>query len=323
MRAYLRYPDGRAAMAETLEDAHGAWAGESATVWIDLPDPTPERLAEAGRLFGLEPESIEDCLSGEQRPRVDDFDRGLFLLLYGVLSPEGPSSFNPHKICFFFLDRLLITVGKESSRTLNRLHARYAQHPDEQLKRGLDLLLYTLIDGLADNYILCADHYEDVLDAFEGDSLSERPPADFLNKLSELRWELIGFRRLIVSQREAISPLAQGAYDHLSTELATRLRHVLDHMTMALELVDGLREILHGSRENYHAQLTERTNSLMKFLTVIATLMMPPTLVAGIYGMNVDLWLPDHGPAAFWYLVGFMALIAVGMYLYFRTKHLL
>jgi len=320
MQAFLRYPDGRVAQCADLGKAHDAWHREQALLWLDLQDPSPELMAKTGGMFHLEDEAVEDCLTGNQRPRLDNLGDGIFLLLYGVLAPDAPPAFQPHKIAFFVGERLLITVGREASRTINRLQARYAAVPEERLKRGLGHLLYTLIDGLTDNYILCAEYYEELADKLEEASLSEGPVPDFRHREAALRSDLIAFRRMIVSQREAIVPLAQGDYDELLPDLSRRFSHLLHHMTTALELVDGLREVLHGARESHQARLTEATNSMVRSLSLVATVMMPPTLIAGIYGMNMPLWPREQTHMTFWYVVGTMAVVVVAMYIYFRRN---
>jgi magnesium transporter len=321
--AYALYPDSSTEPLSDVETAAHAWAEKKALVWLDLEGFSREELERLGSAFNLRAENIDDCIEGEQRPRVDEYDNALFLIAYAMIAPEDPPRYAPRKVCFFIGERYLISVHAEPLRTIQPVRRHCSSHIRQTLDRGLDFLLYTIIDGMVDNLLLCAEYYEEKLDALEDRSLSSEIDPNVLDELALVRWDLIAFRRQMMSMREAIMPFSRGMYTHFSPGIESRFRHVVDHISVGLELSEGLREIMQGIRDNYHAHLAERTNSLMRTLTLFASIMMPLTLIAGFYGMNVVLWPNTDLPSTTWVITGGMIALAVGMYGYFRYRHYL
>jgi magnesium transporter len=315
------YPDGSTGSISDGQAVAQAWAEKKAVVWIDVEAASRVELDALGAAFHLMAENIEDCLEGEQRPRIDEFDDSLFLIAYAMIGPDDPARYDPRKVCFFLGERYLITVHEKTVRALQPIKRHCEMHIRQTLERGVDYLLYTIVDAMADNFLLCAEYYEEQLDALEERSLSSEIDPQVLDELAVLRWELIAFRRKMMSMREAIVPFARGIYSHFSPGIEARFRHVVDHITVGLELSEGLREIMQGIRDNYHAHLAERTNALMRTLTLFASIMMPLTLIAGFYGMNVVLWPNTDLPSTTWLIFGGMIALAVGMYVYFRYRY--
>lgn len=188
------------------------------------------------------------------------------------------------------------------------------------LAQGVDFILYAILDGVVDNYAVVAESYELRLEQLEEASLQTDADGGFLADAARLRHELLDLRRLAFSLRELVMPLADGECDYISGTLALRFRHVCDHLTQVIELTDVQRERLHGVRDNYHMTLTARTNIIMRTLTLFASIMLPLSFVAGVYGMNLPLWPPPHSPWTFWGVLGVMAGIATILLLWFRQR---
>ncbi|MFP4500181.1 MAG: magnesium transporter CorA family protein [Candidatus Hydrogenedentota bacterium] len=296
-----------------------AWEPE-AVCWVDvatLDRPVIEGLA---RLFGLEHEAVEDSLEGTQRARTDDYEDHLFVLLYAAVGREEPPFFSARKLCMFYAEHFLITLSDAPVRTIEDMHIRLSRFP-QQLGRGLDQLFFDVVDGVVDNYVLCAETYDEKLEALETESLSDPWRPGFLADVTAMRRELIEFRRALMSLRELLTPYMRGAYRHITEGLARDFLHVHHHLTYAWELAEGLREITQGIRENFNAQLAERQNNHMRTLTIFATFLLPLSLIAGIYGMNVPLWPGENAAWAFPAILGVMGVVATGMILFFRKRH--
>jgi magnesium transporter len=321
LTGFLRLSGGS---VEEVSDAGGvpaAAACEGGVLWLDLEEPTEEEVRAVGNNFQLDAEAVEDCLHGEQRPRIDEFEHCIFLVLYGAVGPDGTTEFAPRKLSAFLGPNLLITVHREPLRSIRTLRERCRKSGRQLLGRGVDFVLYSLIDSMVDYYVLVAEAYETKLEELEDASLDPGVDETILGRSGALRREFLELRRLAASQRELLIPLAKGEYEHLSETLEQRFAHVEDHVRQAIDLVDGLRERLNAVHDNYHTALANRTNAIMKTLTLFATIMLPLTLVAGIYGMNLPLWPPIDHPASFWGVVGSMVVIAGGVLYYFRRKH--
>jgi magnesium transporter len=289
-------------------------------VWVDLEAPDQSELHALRDVFQLDDESLCDCLDGEQWPRIDDFGEHIFLVLYGLFGLKEGGEVDPHKLAVFCGRRFLITVHRHPLLTVRQVKARCGRHPESVIGRGVDYVLCAIIDAMVENYVRVAERYEDRLDALEEESLRPDVDAPLLAKLADLRRDLLELRRLATSQRELLRPLMLGEYDFISGSLSQQFQHVGGHLSQVIESVNGLRELLGGVYQNYHSALSSRTNEIMKALTIYAGILLPLSLITGIYGMNVPLWPAPESPWSFWIVLGVMIVITLILYVHFRRK---
>ncbi|MCL4216023.1 MAG: magnesium transporter CorA family protein [Candidatus Hydrogenedentes bacterium] len=319
IRAYLIDEQGETRKLDSLPALKDVNVPGAQRIWIDVEEPAPDELAALAAWFPLDAEALDDCVQGEQRPRVDEFDTHIFLVLYGAGDFEKDEEFTPHKIGIFFSERFVITVHAEPMTSIRSLRERCEKHADFMLNRGMDFLLYSVIDHVVDRYALMIDALEDKVELLEDQALAHDARASVLETLSDIKRDMIHLRRVIMSQREVIEPFVTGEYDYIAEALASRFLHVRDHLTKNLELVEGLRDLLQGVRDNYNATLANRLNAIMKTLTLFATLLMPLTFLTSVYGMNVGLPFQDD-PIAFWVIAFGMVCLTVAMTVYFWFK---
>ncbi len=320
INAFVKSADGTATCSDSAASIAEVWPGDGTEVWVDLETPTDEEIRQVGELFNLDAEALEDCLHGEQRPRIDEFEDSIFLVFYGVPMRDGTPGLTFRKVAAFCGSRFLITVHREPLTTVAAVRDRCSRHTQQTMAKGVDFVLYLIIDGMVDQYILAGEFYEDRLDELEGASLEPGVEETLLAGLSDLRRQMLELRRIAASQRDLLMPVAKGEYDFISESLEIQFIHVKDHLTKVVEVLDGLRELLNGVRDNYNAALASRMNSVMKTLTIFATIMLPLSLIAGIYGMNLPLWPTPDQPASFWAVLLAMTAIAVGLLVYFRRR---
>jgi magnesium transporter len=304
--AYARLSDGTPRTLEAAPDLAALWSDKEAVLWIDLEQPTEEEIRAVDAVIDLDNEALDDCLHGEQRPRVDEYENYIFLVVYGLLGSEQEADHRPCKLAVFCGDRFLVTVHRESVRTIEHFRVRCGQHAAQLLQHGVDHLLYSILDGMVDNYLRVSETYEERLEELE--DRSQHPAVDdsVLRDLSELRRGLLELRRYATSQMQLLEPISEGEYDYISEALGRQFAHLRDHLLKVVEQVDGLRELANGVRDNYHTALAERTNAAMRMLTVFASVLLPLSLIAGIYGMNLPLWPKADHPASFWGVIGAM-----------------
>lgn len=320
LTAFCRHADGR---CETLHETEGiaaAWSEGGTALWVDLEAAGEEELQDIGKVFQLDAEALEDCIHGEQRPRTDEFDGYVFLVLYGMQSVEQSAEFDPRKLAAFVGERFLVTVHREPLLIVGGVRARCERRTSQMLGRGVDFVLFTVIDGMVDKYTTVLESYEDQLDGLEEASLSLTNHDSFLADLSALRRKLLELRRIAASQIELIAPLAKGECEWISESLERRFSHVRDHLAHVVERIDGFRELLNGVRDNHHTALANRMNAVMKTLTVFASILLPLSVVAGIYGMNLALWPGPENPLGFWVVLAAMAGIAAVLLVYFHRR---
>lgn len=311
--------DRTVATISTFEELSAAWSDPTTRLWVDLEDPSPEDLLALDGVIDLDDTSLEATFQEEQRPRVEEFGDHIFLLVYGVLTPDQDPGFSPRRLSAFCGQRLLITIHRERHRTIDELRRRMCNGAVYLLGRGVDFLLYTILDGMVDNYAVVVAKFDDRLDALEERSLTD-PDQEVMSEATELRRNLLELRRLAIAQREAIEPLVRGEFDYVAPTLGRRFRHISQHLTRSVELADNLRELLHSVRENYHASLTQRTNEIIRTLTIFASFLLPLSLIAGIYGMNLLTWPSMEHPWGFWGVLGLMGLVTIAVGIFFRTR---
>jgi magnesium transporter len=312
--------DGTLLLGKSIEDLNDFDRNNYSFSWIDLEDPTHEEIHAVSRMFDLHDDAVEDCIEGEQRPRIDEYDDHALIVLYGALGPESHMGFSPRKLAVFIGTQYVITVHKEALITIDRLRGRMSKQSIRVETMRTDQLFYAIVDSIVDNYMLLSEQYDKDLDELEESSLSEDPSPELLSNVLQLRRHMLELRRLASSVRELLQPLVTGELNYLSDKIATDFVHVRDHLTLTIETIDNLRELLNGVRDNYHASLALQANRTMQTLTIFASLFLPLSLVAGIYGMNTPLWPSVEAPSTFWLIVGFMGFTMVGMLSLFKYK---
>jgi len=320
LTAFVKHADGATGVLDTVEAVAEAWSRSGSQLWVDLDTPTPEEVRSIGELFHFEHEALDDCLMGEQRPRIDEFENYLFLVLYGALGEERTDRFDPHKLAAFLSDRLLVTVHRDPLLSIRSTRDKCRKQTAQMLGKGVDFILYTIIDAVVDRYVNIADAYEQQLDDLEEASLGHPGDASILAELAVLRRELVELKHIAVSQLELLAPIARGEFDYISETLEPRFRHVRDHLRTVVDEVEYQRELLRAIRENYNTAVANRTNEAMKILTIMASIFIPLTFLAGIYGMNFQ-----HMPELRWawaypLLLLIMAAMAGTMLHYFRRR---
>jgi magnesium transporter len=320
LTAFVRNPDGTCDTLSSVDAVAQSRHTEGSFLWIDLEQPGEETLRAVGELFGLSSEALEDCIHGAQRPRIDEYEDHIFLVLYGMPGIEDDDRFEPRKLAVFCGSRFLVTVHRDPLLSVREIRARCDRHAPQILRQGPDFVLYSIIDRMVDRYIAVAEAYEKRLDALEDVSLRKPVSESLLSDLSLLRRDLLELKHIAVSQRELIIPIANGEYEYISDTLDTHFAHVRDHLTQVVELVESQRELLNSVRDNYHFALADRMSDRVKTLTLFATLLLPLSLIAGIYGMNLPVWPPSDRPWSFWLVLGVMAVLAAGMLTYFRRQ---
>jgi len=319
LTAFAYVPHTPLRQIHSFEELDEAWKDPHVRVWVDIENPTVEDLKRLDTIVDVDDSSLETSLSTEEEhPRVDEFADHIFLLLYGVLAPENETKFAPRKLTTFLGKRYLITIQHERHRTIERVRQRFASHGIHIISRGVDFLLYAIIDGIVDNYSVALAEFEKSLEDLEEESLENASDYVFTES-AKFRRQLLELRRLALAQREAIRPLARGECDYVAPTLGRRFSHVSDHLTRVVELADTLREVLGAVRENYQSLMARRTNEIMRTLTILSTILLPMSLIAGIYGMNLKTF-PGDSPYAFWIVLGSMAAIGLTMGLYFRSR---
>lgn len=303
-----------------LDEARAALEEPDTVLWLDLEGESCEAIQRMGRLFSLNEGAIDDADDDDQRPRIDDYGDYLFVLLYAALAPADPPVFAPRQLALFLSRNYLISVHNHPIRAIKTGLDRAKRMPERAIGRGLDYKFFHIVDYLVDNFVVCAEHYEEILDDIDERSMDPDVSNAILVELTHLQRVLMRMRRMVGAERELAAEIANGEYDFIGPEVDRRFDHIYQHLTHTFELVEGMRETGHSIRDNFYAVLAERTNALMRTLTIFSTFIMPLTLITGVYGMNVDLWPSGDSPLSFIFVCVLMGISAVCMFIYFRKR---
>jgi len=288
-------------------------------VWVDLAAPSiPESLV-LSETFGFHPLSVEDATSKLQYPKVEAYDGYLYVILHGIESDVAEHCFATHDVDFFVGPNYLVTVHDGDSRSIAVLREHATRNP-KILSEGPVALLHRIVDTMVDHYRPEIDKLEDRLDALEDEIFRTADPRLVRRILDEKR-QVASLRRIVTPQRDVVARLARRDFVDVSTELSFRFRDVYDHLVRIADDALMFQDRITGMLDAHLSNVSFRLNEVMKVLTVVTVLFMPPTLVAGIWGMNVPLpHLPGGDAAQFWWVIGGMAAMTIAMLVLFRGR---
>jgi magnesium transporter len=311
----------------TADEAY-ALVGQHALVWINV-----EGLGEAvtierfGELFGLHRLALEDTVNVHQRAKVDDYGDVLFVVLRMIYCGDVTDRrCGTEQLSLFLGPNWLLTFQEgHPGDSFDRVRSRIREGSGRMRQLGSDYLAYALIDATIDNYYPVLEVYAERLDGLE-DRVLDRTDRAVIDQLHEVKSDLLILRRAIWPLREALAQLARDETPRISDNTRLYLRDCYDHVVQVVDLVETYRELSADLRELYMSSLSNRINETMRVLTIISTLFIPLTFIAGIYGMNFDYSVsPLNMPELHW-VYGYpaalaaMALTALAMLIYFYRQ---
>jgi magnesium transporter len=276
---------------------------EPEQLWIDLLEPTPEELAFLQDRFGLHPLSVEELGHTGVRPKIEEFEDHVYLVFHGINHNPGEDTLQAVEFKVFLWPDRLITVHNRPSTSIQAVQEHLQQAPQLLSRGGVDSLLHRVIDTVIDHYFPVLEAIED-----EGEQLEEAILRDCRPALAEqmlrLRRRTYALHRMIQLQAEVLGALVSGRVAAIGGDRLPYFRDVADHLHRMQDRAHGVREMLTVAMECYLSQNSNRMNALMTRLTVLATLLLPLSCVAGLMGMNLSP-LPLHvSPEAFWTVCG-------------------
>lgn len=311
-----RYEEQRPADLKGL----GAVPPENTVLWLDIDGLTSdELLMQAGDLFGLHPLLLEDVLNTDHRPKVEEYQNELFVVMKMLSLDTETGSIRSEQICFVLRPGMVISFQERPGEILEPIRERIRKDLGRVRRSGADYLLYTLLDVIVDHYFVIVEDLGQRIEKLERKVLV-RPGNEDLATIQELRSMLILVTRFVTPTRELAGRLntIQGPL----IEKATRryITDLQDHAVYIAETIGTFRELLSSLENAYHAGQNMRMGQVMKFLTIISTIFIPLTFLVGVYGMNFR-----HMPELEWHfgyfaVWGLMILVALIMLHWFRRK---
>lgn len=278
--------------------------------WIDVQGLGSESiLRRLGQVFQLHPLVLEDVVNVPQRSKVENYEDQLVIVARMVLPSDGEPGFTSEQVSFILQDQTLLTVQEYPGDCFDPVRQRIRFKKGSIRRAGADYLAYSLLDAVVDGFFPILENYSDQLEILE-DEILLNPSRELLNQVHTLKRELLSLRRLSWSQRDAIASLLRDDSPLISKDVKVYLRDCHDHAIQILEMVETYREFAASLMDVYLSSVSNRMNEVMKILTVISTIFIPLTFIAGIYGMNFKN-MPElnweWGYAMVWFLMGAIA----------------
>jgi len=257
--------------------------------WMDvLGLGSEDILRRLGKVFKLHPLVLEDIVNVPQRPKVEDYENQLLIISQMVLLKENTTGFWNEQVSFVLGKHYLLTVQEEPTRDcFQAVRDRIRSGKGIIRKQGADYLTYTLIDSIIDGFFPVLEAYGERIEELE-DEVVTNPTRRTIEKIYQIRRELLALRRAIWPQRDAINALIRDGSDLISPEVRVYLRDCYDHAVQVMDMVETYRELTSGLMDVYLSSVGNKMNEIMKLLTVISSIFIPLTFVAGIYGMNFN-----------------------------------
>lgn len=290
-------------------------ARASGWAWVDVLDPDEESLGVLAREFGLHPLAIEDCLHYPQRPKIESYRSGLFLIWVTPYEPDGDDVPVTELDVFLGSDHL-ITIHRESIPSIGQV----ADRGEDVMSMGADFTLHGILDRQVDAVLGVVDGVSDELEEIE-DVLLETPHRSQMERIYTVRRRLVKLHRIIGPERDIIRALSRER-ELVDEEAYRYLQDVGDHLARVEDSIETAREVAAAAMDIYLSAASNRMNQIMKLLTVVSTIFMPLTLISGIYGMNVieGMWPPVTARWSFWAINAFMVLLAGWMIWFFKRR---
>ncbi|QSG12446.1 Mg2+ and Co2+ transporter [Halapricum desulfuricans] len=311
----------RGGAVESYDDLARAKAAEG-TTWVHATGVTDDERERVREVFSLHPLAIDD-ITGNVRAKTEEFADYVFVLLKTARLTRGQTSFEEEitddPVGIFFGSDWVVTLTPGSAEEIGRVRAAVESRDERLLERGSDFTAYRIIDAMIDRYFDLLDSIETKIESIE-DEVVASTDIDLLEEINSVRRELLSFRKLLWPAREAVGTLARGDPKLIAAETEKYYRDVYDHLVQLVDLTETYRDLIAGTRDIYLNTLSQSTNEVMKVLTVVATIFIPLTFVAGIYGMNFE-WMPELGWRwGYPVVLGLMTAIAAGMGWFFRRR---
>lgn len=274
-----------------------------------------DTLKTLGDLFNLHPLAMEDVLNHGQRPKIEAYDQHLFIILNLPLLIDGKVTVE--QVSLFCADGLLLSFHEQAiDNTYEMLHERLQKNTHRIRNQGSDHLLYVLIDLITDNGFPILEAFGERLESVEG-LMAHHNDKTILQEIHTIKRELILLRRALWPQREVINSLLRNDYHYFKDENKLYLRDCYDHTIQIIELIESYRDMATSTMEVYLSISSNRLNEVMRFLTIISTLFIPPTFIVGVYGMNFQTSAsPWNMPELSWpfgYLLVWLLMISIAM----------
>ncbi len=285
--------------------------------WIDVVAPSHDLMSRLQERFGLHRLAVEDCFHLDQRAKLEDYPKHLFVVLHALTHADGDvCEVQLNEVHSFLGSDWYISVHDRPLEVIEIARKRMLEAPAETLGRGADFALYLVADAIVDSGFPLLDQLTDEVENLE-ELIFEGPDPNQLRRIFQLKRTLVTLRRVLSPQRDLVGQLARAGIPHVRERTALYFRDVFDHLIRVYEQIEAARDLVSSAAEGYLSMVANRTNEVTKKLTIFAALFLPLSFIVGFFGQNFQS-LSD--PRFFGPMIVLLLLVPVVQYAWFRAK---
>ncbi|MBY6037798.1 magnesium/cobalt transporter CorA [Fictibacillus nanhaiensis] len=293
---------------ERLEELHADW------IWVDFDSPVPKETNLLRTYFDFHPLAVEDCVNSLQRPKVEFYEDHLFYVVHAL----HEKTLEATEVDIFTTKNTIVTFHKTEVPEIDFVWHYMKNLESVPIELGKNELVHKLIDKLVDMYFPIMHGLEERVISIESNEDDEAPK--LINQIFDIRGDLLSLRKTVVPMRELLYRMLESKRVGLDADERTYFHDIYDHLLRLTDMMASAREMTSDIRDNYISLNSYKMNNIMKTLTVITTIFMPLTFIAGLYGMNfvnMPELKSDHG---YFYVLGVMVLLGIIMSMWFKKK---
>ena len=292
---------------------------DESVIWINVGGVHKVEMVETlGKQFSLHPLLLEDVTNTDQRPKLDDYEAYIFLVMK-MLSLTNRKDIAVEQVSFVLGKNYVISFQENGTDVFQPVRERLRGGKGRLRQSGADYLLYALVDAIVDQYFAVLELSGEQIEAVQ-QAVVDDPKPETLNEIHALKRQLLFVRRAVWPLRDVMTNLSRSDCPFLQHPTKVFFRDVYDHVVQIVDTIEILREMVSASLDIYLSSVSYRLNAIMRVLTVITTIFMPLSFIASIYGMNFE-YMPElRSPWGYPLVLGVMAAVGMGMLVLFRNK---
>ena len=305
--------------AKTVEECL-PFKDKPTVTWINVDGiHQVEIIEKIGKHFSIHPLLLEDIANAGQRPKMEDFEDYIFIVLKMLYYDEKDNEIKVEQVSIIVGTNFVISFQEREGDVFNPIRERVRNGKGRIRKMGTDYLAYSLMDVIIDNYFIILEKLGERIEGIE-EKLVMNPTPETLQEIHNLKREMIFLRKSVWPLRELISGMERGESPLIKECIRIYLRNIYDHTVQVIDIIETSRDMLSGMLDIYLSSVSNKMNDIIKVLTIIATIFIPLTFVAGIYGMNFQ-YMPELGWRwGYFGVLSIMVIIGIGMLIYCRMK---
>lgn len=293
-------------------------ADKSRITWVDIVKPAPTETELLDVAFNFHPLTIDDCLSPRHQPKIDQYGDYLFLIFHEVLPESSEREFKTAELDMFLGSNFLVTYHRPRLRSIELVKERAERNPKSAM-RSADFLMARVLDEMVNLYIPVLDQFDRRISVME-DNVIEQQQKNLLPEIFSLKRNLARLKRISTHQIDMLMSLAKEGYEEVLPVSIPYLSNVRDHLARISDRTDSNRDAIGGLIEAHLLASSNKAGEVMKFLTVFAAIMLPLTVITGIYGMNFKNMPELEWSYGYPMTLGILAVVAGGLIYFFRRK---